>query len=87
LLEFIVDQPQKASDLLRQGTERWRVSLFGDRLHVITDDDLEAGHDATVAKLLAAGIQIKSVSGRAVFARRRFYRGGGESPQVGEGCQ
>ena len=61
LLEFIVDQPQKASDLLRQGTERWRVSLFGDRLHVITDDDMEAGHDATVAKLLAAGIQIKSV--------------------------
>ncbi len=61
LLEFIVDQPQKASDLLRQGDERWRVSLFGDRLHVITDDDLEAGHDATVAKLTAAGITIKSV--------------------------
>jgi len=61
LLEFIVDQPQKASDLLRQGSERWRVSLFGDRLHVITDDDLEAGHDATVAKLTAAGIEIKSV--------------------------
>src|SRR6184192_1305931 len=36
LLEFIVDQPQKASDLLRQGEERWRVSLFGDRLHVVT---------------------------------------------------
>ena len=61
LLEFIVDQPQKASDLLRQGTERWRVSLFGDRLHVITDDDLEAGHDATMTKLTAAGIQVKSV--------------------------
>jgi ABC-2 type transport system ATP-binding protein len=61
LLEFIVDQPQRASDLLRQGDERWRVSLFGDRLHVITDDDLEAGHDATVAKLTAAGIEIKSV--------------------------
>jgi ABC-2 type transport system ATP-binding protein len=61
LLEFIVDQPQKASDLLRQGAERWRVSLFGDRLHVITDDDLEAGHDATVAKLVNGGIEIKSV--------------------------
>jgi len=61
LLEFIVDQPQKASDLLRVGDERWRVSLFGDRLHVITDDDMEAGHDATVAKLTAAGITIKSV--------------------------
>ncbi len=61
LLEFIVDQPQKASDLLRQGDERWRVSLFGDRLHVITDDDLEKGYDATFAKLQAAGITVKSV--------------------------
>jgi ABC-2 type transport system ATP-binding protein len=61
LLEFIVDQPQKASDLLRQGDERWRVSLFGDRLHVITDDDFEAGRDATTAKLNAAGITVKSV--------------------------
>ena len=39
LLEFIVDQPQRAADLLKSGTERWRVSLFGDRLHVITDED------------------------------------------------
>jgi ABC-2 type transport system ATP-binding protein len=61
LLEFIVDQPQKASDILRAGTERWRVSLFGDRLHVMTDDDLEAGYDATFAKLAAAGITVKSV--------------------------
>lgn len=61
LLEFIVDQPQKASDMLRQGTERWRVSLFGDRLHVITDDDLDAGRDATSAALRAAGITVKSV--------------------------
>src|SRR6185369_1054334 len=34
LLEFIVDQPQRAADLLKKDTERWRVSLFGDRLHV-----------------------------------------------------
>ncbi len=37
LLEFIVDQPQRAADLLKVDRERWRVSLFGDRLHVITD--------------------------------------------------
>jgi ABC-2 type transport system ATP-binding protein len=61
LLEFIVDQPQKASDLLRQGDERWRVSLFGNRLHVITDEGLEKGHDETVEKLTAAGITIHSV--------------------------
>lgn len=42
LLEFIVDQPQRAADLLKSKTERWRVSLFGDRLHIIRDE--EPGH-------------------------------------------
>jgi ABC-2 type transport system ATP-binding protein len=59
LLEFIVDQPQKAADLLREKEDRWRVSLFGDRLHVITDLDVEAGKKETIAKLNAAGIQVK----------------------------
>jgi len=58
LLEFIVDQPQKAADLLRGQEDRWRVSLFGDRLHVITDLDAEAGKRETIAKLNAAGIQV-----------------------------
>ncbi len=57
LFEFIVDQPQKAMDLLKKDTERWRVSLFGDRLHVITDTD----DAATRRKLEAAGIRIVSV--------------------------
>src|SRR5258708_14599066 len=43
LLEVVVDQPQRAADLLKKDTERWRVSLFGDRLHVITDDDVAVG--------------------------------------------
>jgi ABC-2 type transport system ATP-binding protein len=59
LIEFIVDQPQKAADLLREKEDRWRVSLFGDRLHVITDLDVEAGTRETVTKLNAAGIQVK----------------------------
>ncbi len=45
--KFVVDQPQRAADLLKEDTERWRVSLFGDRLHVITDDDAEAGTRTT----------------------------------------
>jgi ABC-2 type transport system ATP-binding protein len=61
LLELIVDRPQDASDLLRQGDERWRVSLFGDRLHVITDKSFEEGRNETTQKLSAAGIQVKSV--------------------------
>jgi ABC-2 type transport system ATP-binding protein len=62
LLEFIVDRPQDASDLLRQSGERWRVSLFGDRLHVITDGGFDEGRDETTAKLDAAGIHVKSVT-------------------------
>ena len=30
--------------------DRWRVSLFGDRLHVITDDDVGAGERDTIAE-------------------------------------
>ncbi|MGE0392052.1 MAG: ATP-binding cassette domain-containing protein [Vicinamibacterales bacterium] len=37
LLELHVDRPQLAADFLKTVTERWRVSLFGDRLHVISD--------------------------------------------------
>ena len=37
-------------DLLKSDTERWRVSLFGDRLHVITDDDADDGDRATTGR-------------------------------------
>jgi ABC-2 type transport system ATP-binding protein len=58
LLEFLVDEPQKAADLLRRKEDRWRVSLFGDRLHVIVDEDAETGKRDTIAKLAAAGVQV-----------------------------
>ena len=61
LLEFLVDQPQRAADLLKEKTERWRVSLFGDRLHVIVDDDVEAGKREVARKLEAAGLTIRDV--------------------------
>ena len=59
LLEFIVDQPQRASDLLKEEMDHWRVSLFGDRLHVITDR--EQAEQAIAQKLEAAGIHVESV--------------------------
>ena len=59
LLEFIVDQPQKAADLLKTKGERWRVSLFGDRLHVITDEEAEMGIRTVTDKLKAAGIDVR----------------------------
>jgi ABC-2 type transport system ATP-binding protein len=58
LLEFVVDQPQRAADLLKRDTERWRVSLFGDRLHVITDEDPASGERATSEKLRSNGIRV-----------------------------
>jgi drug efflux transport system ATP-binding protein len=61
LLEFKVDQPQRAADLLKSETERWRVSLFGDRLHVIADEDALAGERKTRERLEAQGIQVLSV--------------------------
>jgi ABC-2 type transport system ATP-binding protein len=39
VLEVTADQPQQALELLKAELPRWRVSLFGDRLHVIIDDD------------------------------------------------
>jgi len=60
LLEFVVDQPQRAADLLKASAERWRVSLFGDRLHVITEDGAESGLRSTTETLEASGIRVVS---------------------------
>ena len=61
LLEIIVDQPQRAADLLKSRGDRWRVSLFGDRIHVLTDSDVQAGSLATKKTLEAAGIRVQGV--------------------------
>jgi ABC-2 type transport system ATP-binding protein len=61
VLEYVVDQPQRAADFLRIDGERWRVALFGERLHVITEDDPPAAEQATTAKLNAFGIRVLQV--------------------------
>jgi ABC-2 type transport system ATP-binding protein len=43
LIELITDHPQRAANLLEKEMEHWRVSLFGDRLHVIVDEDASPG--------------------------------------------
>jgi ABC-2 type transport system ATP-binding protein len=58
LLEFRVDQPQRAADLLKSETARWRVALFGRRLHIITDNDVETGIRENTQRLEAAGIRV-----------------------------
>jgi ABC-2 type transport system ATP-binding protein len=58
LLEFRVDQPQRAADLLKSETQHWRVALFGNRLHIITDGDVEAGIRENTQRLEAGGVSV-----------------------------
>jgi ABC-2 type transport system ATP-binding protein len=58
LLEFLVDQTQRAADLLKSQSERWRVSIFGRWLHVISDQDAETAIRDTTARLEASGIRV-----------------------------
>ena len=60
LLQFLVDQPQRAAALLKAGTESWRVSLFGERLHVITDEPPGTAIRQTTQQLEANGIHVLS---------------------------
>lgn len=58
LLEFRVDQTQRAADLLKSHSERWRVSIFGRWLHVISEEDADIAIRTTTAKLQQAGIRV-----------------------------
>jgi len=61
LLEFMVDSPQRAIDMLKEDRARWRVSLFGNRLHIITDEDVEHAQQSVTRKLEANGVRVLSV--------------------------
>src|SRR5262249_49236114 len=58
LLEFVINEPQRAADALKGDRERWRVSLFGDRLHVITDVGVEQGIRETSSTLASNGVRV-----------------------------
>jgi ABC-2 type transport system ATP-binding protein len=60
LFELVSPQIQPASDLLKGRLAPWRVSIFGDRLHLVLDD---ADTDlATVRRWLAeADIEIHTL--------------------------
>jgi ABC-2 type transport system ATP-binding protein len=60
LLELLTDRPQDANNLLKDEMDRWRISLFGDRLHVIVDDDPQTGIRRVTHRLLDAGITVRS---------------------------
>jgi ABC-2 type transport system ATP-binding protein len=58
VLEFIIDRPQRASNVLKGSMEQWRVSLFGDRLHVIMDGDPDSAIKQISERLAAEGIRV-----------------------------
>ncbi len=60
LLQFIVDEPQRAADLLKVGTDSWRVSLFGERLHLITEQPPNEAIADTTKRLEANGLHVIS---------------------------
>jgi ABC-2 type transport system ATP-binding protein len=60
LFELVSPQVQAASGLLKERLEPWRVSIFGDRLHLVLDHpDREL--DAVRRWLAEAGIAIQTV--------------------------
>ena len=61
LLELITDKPQRANNYLKGQMDRWRISLFGDRLHVIVDEDPQTGIRNVTNRLAAAGVNVLQV--------------------------
>ncbi|OUC11930.1 MAG: ABC transporter ATP-binding protein [Alkalinema sp. CACIAM 70d] len=62
LMELRVDRTQQASNLLKQVLEPWRVSIFGDRLHVVLEEP-EGDLQRVGAVLQSAGIVLQSHRG------------------------
>src|SRR5213596_2204879 len=58
LLEIRADEPLRAVALLKTEMEPWRVSLFGDRIHVIVDGDAQAAARELTARLARDGIRV-----------------------------
>jgi ABC-2 type transport system ATP-binding protein len=61
LIEARVDDVSRAMRALSAGTQAWRVSVFGDRLHVVSDADADAAIAQTRAALEAAGVHVFEV--------------------------
>lgn len=60
LLEIVTNRTQVASDLLKTKLEPWRVSIFGDRLHVVLDNP-NAEIPQICSVLQAAQLDIRSL--------------------------
>jgi ABC-2 type transport system ATP-binding protein len=74
LLEIRVDDVQKAVGMLQRGRDRWRVSLFGDRLHVVVDGDAEGAIRGVCEQLHDGGVRVIDAR-RAQFSLEDVFIG------------
>jgi ABC-2 type transport system ATP-binding protein len=58
VIELMTDAPQRANNLLKTEMEGWRVSLFGDRLHVVVDEDTESAIKRITDRLARESISV-----------------------------
>jgi ABC-2 type transport system ATP-binding protein len=58
VLDVRADDPLRAVALLKTVMEPWRVSLFGERFHVIVEGDVQAAARELTARLAADGIHV-----------------------------
>ena len=58
VLELHADDPLRAVAILKRAMEPWRVSLFGDRMHVIVDGDPQAAARDLTARLAREGVRV-----------------------------
>jgi ABC-2 type transport system ATP-binding protein len=64
VIELYVDRPEKAIEVLKDQMDRWRVSQFGDRIHVITGESADAAIAGLGSRLGAAGVQVRRAAER-----------------------
>ena len=62
LVQLITSNAQGAANFLKNEMERWRVSLFGDRLHVILEEPAESGIKRLRHELESIGIKVFSAN-------------------------
>jgi ABC-2 type transport system ATP-binding protein len=58
VVEVRSDRPQRALEVLRASTAPWRVSLFGDRVHVIVEGDAGRAARDLAARLEREGVRV-----------------------------
>jgi ABC-2 type transport system ATP-binding protein len=58
VVEIRADDPLRAVAALKRELEPWRVSLFGDRFHVIVDGDVRAAIDDLTGRLGRSGVRV-----------------------------